>query len=65
MTATPKQPEHRPEEDFLPANELICRQGVQPIVSANDLVTDDPFASDDDYADFLVDLRASRQSSIS
>lgn len=65
MTTTPKQPEHRPADDFIPTEELIRQQGVHPIVSPNDVATDDPFASDDEHADFLADLYASRRSSVS
>lgn len=65
MTTTPKQPEHKAELDFVPTEELIRQQGVQPIASPNDVATDDPFASDDEHADFLADLYTSRRSSIS
>ena len=65
VTTTPKQPERQAADDFIPTEELIRQQGVQPIVSANDAATDDPFGSDDEHADFLADLYASRRSSIS
>lgn len=65
MTTTPKQPQPRAADDFIPTEELIRQQGVRPIASANDASTDDPFASDDEHADFLADLYASRRSSIS
>ena len=52
-------------DDLVPTDELIRQQGVRPIASPNDLAADDPFASDDEHADFLADLYASRRSSIS
>jgi hypothetical protein len=65
VTTTPKQPPHRATDDFIPTEELIRQQGVQPIAAANAVTSDDPFASDDEHADFLADLYASRRSSIS
>ena len=65
MTRTPKKPAPQAGDDFVPTNELIRPQGVQPIASPNDVGTDDPFASDAEHADFLADLYASRRSSIS
>jgi hypothetical protein len=65
VTTTPKQPQHQAADDFVPTEELIRQQGVRPITSVNDVITDDPFASDDEHSDFLADLYASRRSSIS
>lgn len=65
VTTTPKQPEHQAADDFIPTEELIRQQGVHPVVSPNDVATVDPFASDDEHADFLADLYASRRSSVS
>jgi hypothetical protein len=65
VTTTPKKPAHQAGDDFVPTDELIRKQGVRPIASPNDLAADDPFASDDEHADFLADLYASRRSSIS
>ncbi|TFV57914.1 hypothetical protein E4P41_13705 [Geodermatophilus sp. DF01-2] len=65
MTTTPKKPAHQAGDDFVPTEELLRQQGVGPIASPNDVATDDPFASDDEHADFLADLYASRWSSIS
>lgn len=56
MTTTPKNPAHQAGDDFVPTDELIRQQGVRPIASPNDLAADDPFASDDEHADFLADL---------
>lgn len=65
MTTTPKNPAHQAGDDFVPTDELIRQQGVRPIASPNELATDDPFASDDEHADFLAVLYGSRGSSIS
>ncbi|MCV2489969.1 hypothetical protein OF117_11410 [Geodermatophilus sp. YIM 151500] len=65
LTTTPKQPERKADDDVVPTDELIRQQGVHPIASANDVATDDPFASDDEHADFLADLYASRRSNVS
>ena len=65
VTTTPKQPEHQPADDFISTDELVRQQGVHPIVSPTDVATDDPFASDEEHADFLADLYASRRSRIS
>lgn len=65
MTTTPKRPAPQAGDDFVPTDELIRQQGVQPIASPNDTSRDDPFASDDEHDDFLADLYASRRSSIS
>jgi hypothetical protein len=65
VTTTPKKPAHQAGDDFVLTDELIRQQGVRPIAFPNDLAADDPFASDDEHADFLADLYASRRSSIS
>jgi hypothetical protein len=65
VTTTPKQPQQQAADDVIPTEELIRQQGVRPITSANDVTKDDPFASDEEHADFLADLYASRRSSIS
>jgi len=64
VTSTSEQPEFRSVDDFVPTDELVRRQGVQPITSVNALVLDDPFESDDEYTEFLTDLYASRRSAI-
>ena len=58
MSTTPA-PEHG--HDFVPTDELVRRQGVRPFRSAGDLGWDDPFSSDDEYAEFLRDLYDSRR----
>lgn len=49
-------------EDFVPTDELVRRQGVVPLRSVEDLVHEDPFSSDQEYAEFLRDLYDSRRS---
>lgn len=62
VTTTPQQPDGWPTDDFVPTDELVRRQGVQPISSVDDLAApEDPFESDEEYADFLADLYASRR----
>ena len=65
MTSTSEQPEFRALDDFVPTEELVRRQGVRPITSVNELALDDPFESDDEYAEFLTDLYASRRLAVS
>lgn len=57
-------PGFRPVDDFVPTDELVRRQGVRPMSSVNEFALDDPFGSDDEYAEFLTDLYASRRSAI-
>lgn len=47
--------------DFVTTEELIRRQGTRPLPSVDDLAAEDPFASDEEYAEFLADLYASRR----
>jgi hypothetical protein len=65
VASTPAQREPRPDDDFVSTDELARRQGITPISSLNDLVGEDPFASDEEYAAFLADLYESRRSGIS
>jgi len=64
VTATSEQSGSRPAEDFVPTEELVRRQGVRPIVSADELAGDDPFESDEEYAEFLAGLYAYRRAGI-
>jgi hypothetical protein len=65
MTTTPEQPGGWPADDFVPTEELIRRQGIQPIISVDDLAAaEDPFESDEEFADFLADLYATRRADI-
>jgi hypothetical protein len=54
-------PEQSPSDDFVATEELIRRQGTRPFRSVDDLAAEDPFASDEEYAEFLADLYASRR----
>jgi hypothetical protein len=62
--ATPEQSGRQPADDFVPTEELVRRQGVRPIVSAEELAGSDPFESDEEYAEFLADLYAYRRAGI-
>ena len=64
-TSTPEHPEHVPEDDFVPPDELARRQRVRPIASVEDLAAvGDPFESDEEYEAFLADLYASRRAGL-
>lgn len=53
-------------DDFVPTDELARRHGVRPIASVDELAApEDPFVSDEGYAEFLADLYASRRADIS
>lgn len=67
MRTTPEQPSGRgPAADCVPTDELVRRAGVKPFTALDDLVPEhDPFESDDEYAEFLNDLYASRRASAS
>lgn len=65
MSTVNDQPESWPADDFVPTEELVRRQGVRPITSVHDLAAaEDPFESDEEYAEFLADLYASRRADI-
>ncbi len=65
MTTTPEQPDGWPENDFVPTDELIRRHGARPMNSVDELAApEDPFESDEEYAEFLADLYASRRADI-
>lgn len=65
MTTTPQQPDRWPSDDFISTDELVRRQGVRPITSVGDMAAEiDPFESDEEYAEFLTDLYASRRADI-
>jgi hypothetical protein len=62
MTTTPQQPDGWPADDVISTEELVRRQGVQPLTSVTDLAADiDPFGSDEEYDVFLADLDTSRR----
>jgi hypothetical protein len=54
-------PARRPSGDFVPTGELIRQQGTKPLKSIEDLPDEDPFSSDEENAEFLADLYASRR----
>jgi hypothetical protein len=65
MTTTPQQPDEWSANDFISTEELIRRQGVQPITSVDDLAAEiDPFESEEEYEQFLADLYTSRRADI-
>jgi hypothetical protein len=63
MSTTPQQPQQWPAAQFVPTEELIRRQGVKPF-SLDDLPSQDPFGSDEEYAEFLADLYHSRRTGL-
>lgn len=65
MTTTPERPGQWPADDFITTDELVRRQGVQPIDTVDDLAAaEDPFESDEEYEDFLADLYAARSADV-
>lgn len=48
----------------VPVAELARRQGVRPIESVDELARPDLFESDEELADFLADLYASRHTGL-
>lgn len=53
----------RGDDDFVSTDELVRRQQIPPLRSLDDLAHEDPFDSDDEYAEFLRDLYATRRAS--
>lgn len=64
-SASGQLPGFRPVDDFVPTDELVRHQGVRPMSSVHEFTLDDPFESDDEYAEFLTDLYTSRRSAVS
>jgi len=64
VTAMSEQSGRRPADDFVPTEELVRRQGVRPIASADELTGDDPFESDEEYAEFLADVYGYRRAGV-
>ncbi|WP_222850037.1 hypothetical protein [Trebonia kvetii] len=50
--------------EHVPVSELARRQGVGPVVSVDELARPDLFESDEELADFLVDLYAARHTGL-
>jgi hypothetical protein len=65
VTSTPDQPRNWPDDDFVPTDVLVRQQGIRPLTSVDELAAaDDPFESDAEYDEFLVDLHASRRAGL-
>lgn len=63
MSSTTEQAGRWPAEE-IPTDELAKRQGVEPIVSVDELAQPNLWESEREYQDFLADLYASRQADI-
>jgi hypothetical protein len=50
--------------EHVPVAELARRQGVGPVASVDELARPDVFESDEELADFLADLYASRHTGL-
>ena len=48
-------------DDHVPVEELARQQGVRPLTSGDDLIQAGMFESDEELAEFLADLYASRR----
>lgn len=57
--STTSEPGH--SDDFVPTEELVRRQGVRPLPTLEELARNDPFSLEEEYAEFLADLYASRR----
>lgn len=53
-----------PTADEVPVEELARRQGIKPVESVDDMARPGLFESDEEWADFLADLYASRRSGV-
>jgi hypothetical protein len=65
MSIGAEQPDHWPIDDGVPVEELARQQGVQPVVSLEELAQPELWESEQEFEDFLADLYASRRSDIS
>lgn len=63
MSSTTEQPGRWSAEE-IPTDELAKRQGVEPIVSVDELAQPDLWESEQEYQDFLTDLYATRHADI-
>ncbi len=61
---TPERPEHWPEDDFVPTNQLARRQGVKSIKSIDQRAQPDLWESDEEYEAFIADRYASRRAGL-
>jgi hypothetical protein len=64
MTSTPKHLDNGPDDDFVPTEELVRREGIKPIKSLDELAQPDLWESDEEYEEFLADLYASRRAGL-
>lgn len=63
MTSNPDHDQPAGDE-YVSTEELARRQGVEPIVSVEDLAQPDLWESDEEYEEFLTDLYASRRAGL-
>ena len=56
--------EYPVEGEYVPVEELARRQGVRPVESVDDMARPGLFESDEELAEFLADLYASRRSDL-
>jgi hypothetical protein len=63
VSSTTEQPGRWSAEE-IPTGELAKRQGVEPIVSVDELAQPDLWESEQEYQDFLADLYATRHADI-
>ncbi len=63
MSSTTEQSGRWPVDE-IPTEHLAKIQGVEPIVSVDELAQPDLWESEQEYQDFLADLYATRQSDI-
>lgn len=56
---------YRQEDEQVPTEELVRRQGVHPIRSVDELARDGIFESDDELTEFLAEVRAMRGAGLS
>lgn len=63
MSSTTELPGRWPPEE-VPTDELVKRQGVEPIVSIDELAQPELWESEQEYQDFLADLYATRHADI-
>lgn len=58
------QPAIDQRRERLSLEERVCRRGIRPIESVDELARDDIFESDEELDAFLADLYASRHSGL-
>jgi hypothetical protein len=63
VSSTTEHSDRWPTEE-IPTDELAKRQGIEPIVSTDDLAQPDLWEPEQEYQDFLADLYATRHADI-